>query len=1753
MIRILQRFYPVVLGVLLLGTSTGLVQAQEPETGVETNNRAGQSVRSIEMPLAESPEMPKAGAGSNGLESCFAYYRFGSVPAVMYTDSLTFAPGTIAHFKGTVTNENQYPLEAVTVYGKLYYKNSSEKSSFGPDVVDQVVIANNITLRPGESLPLTYEWEVPANAQSGSYQLATFVTTHDRFNLDGLTFTNDIVSNLLNFSVTGGATGAVRFDVTQTTVQGKAYHAAAFPIKGDMFTAEVPVSAVVTNTTDAAFAGTVHWRLYSWDATNPANLITESETPVNISTGESAEIRYTINDAARTVYYLVGELIPQEASAAHSFLTVRYVDTNADTVDLPRLAFLGASAYPGVEGESRLFACLHSTGSKPTDHVRVEISSEPLGFLARILSGGTVGQTTWEGTVPGDVSAVSVPMSYSSNNFTVTAKLYLGDVLIDEVTAKYTCDVLPHGCGWFSSMHRLLLAALLLICIGLMALYILRRPPNGTQAGEGGMRMPTGTVVQTPNMFRAATTHIKQLAVRGPVAVAAVAALLLGGSSALALRAIEDFEDPYSGGGSYGSQEDVVVSEMQSYDQDADAIVTVSGDNDAGGGSVRSSSEKVTLQANGTFWYAWNRWFADGSPNLTGAQVDSYINGYVTAITSPTISVGYDFSVIDKNTGQLISKNSTVAPGQQLIFKFGSYTSDNVFWFGTGYSMDSPYGDWSVNAAAPARVSGKVTCDSKDFVNDYKLTFENGGSNETYKVYAPFMVNPPARTLTNTSGLSCGALSVSPLGEIQAECTVTAAGGTTVTPSFNFSSTYGVFYYRYYDNRDMSGMGVGGPGCYGNNIPMKMTAVSGPSYTYDPQNNPDSGTQVPIPAKSVAYPLAVETGNNPPTTPTVTCPVGTINPGQNIQITLNGTDPDGNQIQFGVDWNGTGDVNNASWGTLRNVPAAESLTKTGGFAAAGTYTIYGWSKDQGGLMSNRASCQVTVTNPAYTCTGTDPANATICMGDRAGLSANTPKSSVDTCTTPVKCEFKCDPGYTLSGGVCTPTATPTLTLVVNPDTTTADPVSGVGSTNLQWTGANFTSNSCTLAWSTSPSGPWNSNVIATNLSQTGSRTVTQPEGTRYYRVGCTGPVVLSSVESFTVTAAVQQCNDGIDNADPEDTVSDASDPGCFRNDTYDPTDTSEVDVPPSKPTMTCPAGTVNTGTSFQVTLTGTDSNNNSIRYGIDYNGSPLAATDWMPQPNPTPATYVPSGTAQTFTIPGYGTAGTYTVYGWTQNKQGLISQPVATPASCTVTVVAPAAAWITADPVQLCNGATLGSTTVRWFIPGPSNATVWADDAGNFAYMGPGTYSAETGVWVANGSTFVLRDGQSPTKGTVLASTTVVSTNVGCPPPPGTTANLTITNVAPTNNQVFTNPTGITFRGTAQNIGTGPTAAGQIIYADVEIDWNDTTACTAAVADVVRQAGSSWSQMAAGATRSPNPSVNIARNALENGTHCYRMVVDRNGLVDETNDADNAGPWYPFTVILPECSDGTDNDADGQTDYPSDSSCSNATDSNEAGQCLGTFADATLCAGDDAGLSSDQSSTLVTGCSIPSGPKCEWQCTAPSQLVPDVNRCVLGTITANPQTVQASSTSQITWAVSGSTSGLTCHVESPDGGIPVSESWTGTSGSNRTTNPIAADTTFTLVCNGIAIRSTTVGTYPPPTLSANPRVIDIGGGSTLTWNLNGNTSCVLTGGGLNRSIGPTQQGTQAVSGILGETKYTITCGGGSSSVIVETREQGHET
>lgn len=371
----------------------------------------------------------------------------------------------------------------------------------------------------------------------------------------------------------------------------------------------------------------------------------------------------------------------------------------------------------------------------------------------------------------------------------------------------------------------------------------------------------------------------------------------------------------------------------------------------ASGGSAtgrRFFSTNITT----TLWYAWNRGLLPSS--------DSSTNGWATAMSDPNITIGYDFNVYDAaNPTQIIQPGSSVAPGQQLLLKFNPYSSNNIYWFATGYSMDSPYGEWTSGATPPARSGNRVSCLSKDLTARYTLNQGSYGMN--FDVYIPFVVNPPARTLSNTGGLVCSSLTQNPDGSASAVCTVTAATGS-INPSFNYGSTFGKFYYRYYDYRDMSSIGWGGAGCYGNNIPLTDTfgQASSPLANTDPKIKPAYVAN--FPAQSFQYALTVAPpSNTAPLAPTLSCPASVV-VNSDVAVTLTSTDAQANQVQYGMDWIDDGTLQvNSGWSAFVPSGTAVTLTKSGGYSVPGTYTLYGWAQDTLGATSAPASCAVTVT------------------------------------------------------------------------------------------------------------------------------------------------------------------------------------------------------------------------------------------------------------------------------------------------------------------------------------------------------------------------------------------------------------------------------------------------------------------------------------------------------------------------------------------------------------------------------------------------------------------------------------------------------------------------------------------------------------------------------------------------------------------------------------------------------------------------
>lgn len=425
---------PIAILLLVLFAVPWSAFAQTPDAAAEPIGRF------IPNPGEESAPS----AADQAFTSCFDYYRFGSTPILLSSGLSTVAQGSAIGFDGSITNENAYPLTDVAIYAKVFYrKNPSEKDSFGPDVVDFFVVKDNITLKANETQPLSVTWNVPQNASVGEYQLATFVVSHDRFNMLGLSFSTDIVGNSAKFQVIGSDIGNTRIDLQQTSVSTEVLHAAAYAPKLEFPEDGLPITVHLMNTGTTASEGKVTWKLYTWDTLREENLIEMKEAPVLVPAGGTVPLTYTAADTNYSVYDLLIEYTPSDPTSQKSVQAVRYVNSNVYT---PRINFVGATSYPAKKGDT-VFGCVHSTGSAKAPNARVEVVALSNSFLDKLIGRSVLAEKSYEGTIPGQIRALAVPLTRDSDSFTVRTRLYQDGKLVDEVSVPYTCAVSEKGCS----------------------------------------------------------------------------------------------------------------------------------------------------------------------------------------------------------------------------------------------------------------------------------------------------------------------------------------------------------------------------------------------------------------------------------------------------------------------------------------------------------------------------------------------------------------------------------------------------------------------------------------------------------------------------------------------------------------------------------------------------------------------------------------------------------------------------------------------------------------------------------------------------------------------------------------------------------------------------------------------------------------------------------------------------------------------------------------------------------------------------------------------------------------------------------------------------------------------------------------------------------------------------------------------------------------------------------------------------------
>ena len=193
------------------------------------------------------------------------------------------------------------------------------------------------------------------------------------------------------------------------------------------------MEATLTNPTGESVTVPVTWSLYHWSQNDQTNFITSTAEQVTIAAGKSAKVSFVVEDASHPVYLLQGVAKWHDSS---SIINVRFVREGKDQL---RINYPAVTSYPLTEGqEATLFSCLHNAG---------ESASVPDGRLELSLldhKGKVIHSYTYTGDVTGAMMGVADNFTPEKTygTFTLNAKLYQGQMLVDQSSVTYDCQVL---------------------------------------------------------------------------------------------------------------------------------------------------------------------------------------------------------------------------------------------------------------------------------------------------------------------------------------------------------------------------------------------------------------------------------------------------------------------------------------------------------------------------------------------------------------------------------------------------------------------------------------------------------------------------------------------------------------------------------------------------------------------------------------------------------------------------------------------------------------------------------------------------------------------------------------------------------------------------------------------------------------------------------------------------------------------------------------------------------------------------------------------------------------------------------------------------------------------------------------------------------------------------------------------------------------------------------------------------------------
>lgn len=369
-----------------------------------------------------------------GAVDCFDYYSFGSVEVDVAPTLEQTIPGTPFTFTGKVKNNNAYPIVDGQVYVKIFKHDESSEDLVkenGYPLVAFFLAKDNVVLKANTEQSITFDWQVPEALSGGTYTAALFFTTAHRYNLLGLSFTDDVTGNKATFEVTPLAVSnaPVAWNKHGVLLNDTKFRFASFPphfSKDESVTAHMELENPSNESRDVE----VTIITSKWDGILDAHEIGRESKKYSLKPNQTLEIPYTPAIADTSVTFLQAIVKDRDAE---SIMHIRFVrDGNEEA----RINFPSVLKYPFKAGETNMvFSCVHST-NLPI------VRDNVLTLTLKDKNEAVIHTYTYTGDITGSMMGLKDTFTPDKDisTFFLTASLSHNGTIVDEVTQKYDCN-----------------------------------------------------------------------------------------------------------------------------------------------------------------------------------------------------------------------------------------------------------------------------------------------------------------------------------------------------------------------------------------------------------------------------------------------------------------------------------------------------------------------------------------------------------------------------------------------------------------------------------------------------------------------------------------------------------------------------------------------------------------------------------------------------------------------------------------------------------------------------------------------------------------------------------------------------------------------------------------------------------------------------------------------------------------------------------------------------------------------------------------------------------------------------------------------------------------------------------------------------------------------------------------------------------------------------------------------------------------